>query len=287
MDAVHVAGLDAVQGGVVGGHLRAAVQSDADGVALFFEGGRMEGHGGRAHKARHEEVGGVVVEVLRGVDLLDEAPLHDHDATTHGHGLHLVVGDVDEGGAQPFVEAGDLGPHDPAELGVQIGQRLVQKEDLGASHDGAAQSHSLPLAARQSLGLALQIFRDAQDAGGLGDLLTDDLLGDLGGLEGKGHVLVDRHVRVEGVVLEDHGDVAVARLHVVDDIPVDAQLPRRDVLQPRDHAEGGGFPTARGADKDDEFLVADLHVEVVDRFCGTVVDLVDVLEGERGHRMLL
>ena len=137
VDAVHVAGLHAVESGVVGGHFRATVQLDADGVPLFFQSGGVEGHGRRAHKARHEEIGGVVVEVLRGVDLLDKAPLHDHNAGSHGHGLHLVVGDVDEGGAQSFVESCDLGPHDTAELGIQIGQGLVQKEDLGASHDGA------------------------------------------------------------------------------------------------------------------------------------------------------
>ena len=33
--------------------------------------------------------------------------------------------------------------------------------------------------------------------------------------------LADRHVRIERVVLEHHGDVAVARAHVVDDLAAD------------------------------------------------------------------
>ena len=37
-----------------------------------------------------------------------------------------------------------------------------------------------------------------------------------------GHVVVDAHVRIERVVLEHHGDVAVGRLHVVDDLAADA-----------------------------------------------------------------
>ena len=37
-----------------------------------------------------------------------------------------------------------------------------------------------------------------------------------------GHVVVDAHVRIERVVLEHHGDVAVGRLHVVDVLAADA-----------------------------------------------------------------
>ena len=283
--AVHVVGLDTVEGGVVGVHFRAAIQRDADGVPLLFQGSGVKIHGGRTHKTCHEEVFGVVVEVLRCVDLLDEAPLHDHDAAAHGHGLHLVVGNVDEGGAQPLVESGDLGAHDPAELGIQIGQGLVQKEHLGAPHDGAAEGDTLALTARQGAGLTLQKLGNAQNTGGLGDLFVDDILGYFGCFEGEGQVLVDRHVGVQGVVLEHHGNVPIPGLYVVDDDPVDAQLPCRNILQSCDHAQGGGFSASRRAHEYNEFLVLYLHVEVAHGLCGTVVDLVDVLEGETCHRV--
>ena len=41
--------------------------------------------------------------------------------------------------------------------------------------------------------------------------------GDAAQLQAEGHVVVDAHVRVERVVLEDHRDVAVLRRDVVDD----------------------------------------------------------------------
>jgi hypothetical protein len=52
------------------------------------------------------------------------------------------------------------------------------------------------------------------------------------------HVLVDRHVRIERVVLENHRHVAVFRRHVVDHLAVDRDLAVADVLEPGDHPQG-------------------------------------------------
>ena len=66
---------------------------------------------------------------------------------------------------------------------------------------------------------------DVEDFGGLLDLAVNLVLGDLAELEAEGHVLVDGHVGVEGVVLEDHGDVPVLGGQVVDQLVADVQLP--------------------------------------------------------------
>ena len=52
-------------------------------------------HRGGADETGDKEVRRPVEEFQRGADLLDAAGLHDHDLVGHGHGLHLVVGDVD------------------------------------------------------------------------------------------------------------------------------------------------------------------------------------------------
>ncbi len=51
---------------------------------------------------------------------------------------------------QPRDFRAHLHPH----LGVEVGQRLVEKKDLGIAHDGAAQSDALPLAAGERLRLS-------------------------------------------------------------------------------------------------------------------------------------
>ena len=242
-----------------------------------------EVHLGGADEAGHEQIGGPVKDLLGGADLLDEAVLHDDDAVAQGHGLGLVVGDVDEGGVDALTQLDDLGAHLVAQLGVQVGQRLVHQEHLGVPDDGAADGHALALAAGQGLGLALQILGDVQDLGGLPHLLVDLLLGYLAQLQGKGHVLIHGHVGIQGVALEHHGDVPVLGLHVVHPLAADEQVALGDVLQAGDHPQGGGLAAAGGAYQYDELLVRDLQVEVVDGGHLVVIDLLYILQGYRCH----
>jgi hypothetical protein len=116
--------------------------------------------------------------------------------------------------------------------GVQVGQRLVEQEHLGLAHDGAADGHALALAARQVLGLALQQVFDVQDLRRVVDRGFDLDGRHLGQLQAEGHVVVQVHVRVQRVALEDHRDAAFGRWHVVDHAAADAQLAFGDVLQP-------------------------------------------------------
>ena len=65
----------------------------------------------------------------------------------------------------------DLGAHLHAQLGVEIGQRLVEQEHLGIAHDGAAHGDALALAAGELLRAAREQFGDVEDAGGIVDAL--------------------------------------------------------------------------------------------------------------------
>ena len=177
-----------------------------------------------------------------------------------------------------LAELNDLSAHLVAELGVQIGQRLVHQQHLGLTHDGAADGDALALAAGEGLRLAVQVLGDAQDLGGLLDLAVDLRRGDLLELQGEGDVLIDGHVGVQGVALEHHGDVAVLGGHIVDDLAVDEQLALADLLQTGHHAQCGGLAAAGGADQDDELLVRDVQVELLHGDDAALGDLqVDLL----------
>ena len=246
------------------GDERCVADLDLVGVAVLGELRVEEVHLRDADEACDEEVRWVVEQLLRGADLLDNAVPHDHDAVAEGHGLGLVVRDVDERGVDALAELDDLCTHLVAELCVQVGERLVHEQDLGLTHDGAADGDALALAAGKCLRLAVEVLGDAQDGGGLLDLLVDLVLRDVAQLQGERHVLAHGHVRIQGVALEDHGDVAVLGGHVVHELAVDVQLAGGDLLQAGHHAQRGGLTAAGRANKHNELAVGDVEVEVLD-----------------------
>ena len=104
---------------------------------------------GAADEARDEAAPRPAVEDVRRIDLLDAALVHHHDAVGRHHRLGLVVRDVDGGDLELVVQAADLEAHLLAQVGVEVGQRLVEQQHLRLDHDGARQRHALLLAARQ------------------------------------------------------------------------------------------------------------------------------------------
>jgi len=66
------------------------------------------------------------------------------------------VGDVDGGGLEALVEALELDAHLHAQLGVEVGERLVEEEDWRVPHDGPAHGDALALAAGELARLALE-----------------------------------------------------------------------------------------------------------------------------------
>ena len=148
------------------------VSGKLDALAVEFEislalrnpcGSIQEVHLRGSHEACDEEIAGVVIEVLRGIDLLNDTVLHNDDSGSQSHSLGLVMCDVDDGGAQSLVKLGNLGSHLNTELGIQVGQRLVHQEYLGASDDCTAHGDTLSLAAGKSLRLTVKEMGQVED----------------------------------------------------------------------------------------------------------------------------
>src|SRR5665647_3121498 len=225
--------------------------------ALLSDGHRQSGvafchrrlhhvHGRTADETADEQVHGVVVELLGRRHLLQLAFAHHGDTVAHGHGLDLVVGHVDRGHAQLVLQAADLGTHLHAQLCVEVGERLVHEKGLRLAHDGAPHGDPLALATREGARLALQEVLQAEHLCRVAHPPVDLVLGHLAHPQPEGDVVVHLHVRVERVVLEHHGDVAVPRRHVVDDLLADGDRARGDGLEPGEHAQRGGLAQPEG-----------------------------------------
>ena len=192
--------------------------------------------------------------------------MHHHDLVGHGHGLDLVVGDVDGRGLQPLVQFLDLGAHRDAQLGVEVGKRLVEQKHLRIAHDGAAHGDALALAAGQLPGIALEQRRQRQDFRGALDAVRDFIGTRAAQLEREAHIVGDGHMRIERVVLEHHRNVALFRLDIVDDAITDRNGSRGDVFQAREHPQQGRLAATGGADQHDELAILDRNRHAVQNF---------------------
>ena len=172
------------------------------------------------------------VEVLRGGDLLDPAVVHHHDAVGERHRLDLVVGDIDRRRRHRGVQLLDLGAHLHPQLGVEVGERLVEQEHLRIAHDRPPHRHALALAAGELARLAASSGAISSIAGRSLPSPPDLVARRLPQLEAEGDVVGDGQMRIERIVLEHHGDVPLARRQVVDPRPPIAISPAVDVSSP-------------------------------------------------------
>jgi hypothetical protein len=248
--------------------------------------GPNEVHRRGADEPGHEQVGRPLVQPLRRVQLDDPPVAHHGDAVAHRHRLDLVVRDVHRRRPEPLLELLDLGTHLDAQLGVEVRERLVHQERSRLAHDRAAHRHPLALAARKLAGLSLEQVRQSENLGRRRDALRDFALLHVPQPQPEADVLADGHVRVQRVALEDHRDVAVHRVEIVDDAAADPDLAVGELLQARRQAEHRCLAGARRPDEHDELPVRDLEVHAVDGRRAAREDLGHAAENDLCHRYL-
>ena len=83
-------------------------------------------------------------------------------------------------------------------------------------------------------------------------------------LKAKGDVLAHGHVREDGVILENHADVALVRGDVVDDPAVKGDGAALDGVEARNHAQQRRLAAAGGAEQREELALPDVQIQVGD-----------------------
>ena len=118
------------------------------------QAGRLLGivHVVMADEPGHKFGLGQLVQLLRRTLLSDDAAVHHAHAVGDGHGLLLIVGDENGGDVHVLLDLANLHAQVLTDLGVQGGERLVQKQHLGLHHQGAGQGYALLLTARKLAG---------------------------------------------------------------------------------------------------------------------------------------
>ncbi len=133
-----------------------------------------------------------------------------------------IVGDVNHCGLEALVELDDLRAHLGAHPGVEVRSGSSKRNTLGWRTMARPKADALALADRRARRLAAEsIDSMPRMRGGLGDAPLDFALRELPKFQAESHAVENAHVRVEGVLVEDHRDVAVLGREVVDALVAD------------------------------------------------------------------
>ena len=229
---------------------------------------------GIAHEGGGEAVDRVGIHGVGRGDLLYGALAHEDNLVGDAHGLLLIVGDENRGDLGLLLNPPDLRAHFHAQAGVQIAQRLVQQQYIRLLDQGPGDGYTLLLAAGELSGLALEKVLDLYQPGdflhglaAFGPGTAPAGFWMLPVCQGKGDILLHRHMGVQRVVLENQSDVPLFR-HQRCHVPAaEKDVPLRDALQSRDHIQGCGFAAAAGAQQSRQLAVLKGHVDPVDRRC--------------------
>ncbi len=225
----------------------------------------------------------MVVDLARTADLLHATGVHDGDPVGHRERLFLVVRHVDERRPELALDALQLRLHLSSQLDVEGTEGLVEEEGGRVVHEGARECHPLLLATRELPRPATLEPFELDDPEHRLDPLPMLASRDVLHLQPERHVVVDRHVRKQGVLLEHHVDAAPVRRRVGDVLAVQQDAARVRRLEPGDHPQRRGLPASRRAEQREELTVPDAEVELVD---GGVAPepLADALERDRVDR---
>ena len=82
-------------------------------------------------------------------------------------------------------------------------------------------------------------------------------------LQAEGDVLLDGHVREQGIGLEHHVDGPLVRRHAGEVYPIQHDLPGGGLFKPGQHAQQGRFTAAGCAEQSKNFTFVDRQADIV------------------------
>jgi hypothetical protein len=206
---------------------RGAQHHLAVGVGVDHVGGHEVGG---SHELGDELRRGLQVDVARR-GLLDDLPGgHHRDPGRHGQRLGLVVGHVERGDPELALEVAQLRAHAIAQGGVEVGQRLVEEQQLRPAHQGPGQGQPLLLATGELGGVAALEPAEADDLEGLAHSPSDLLRAEAATEDAApGEGRSEPHVSLLGRRLEHRGgeELCLDLVHAATDLAL-AGGPQRE-----------------------------------------------------------
>ena len=196
-------------------------------------------------ESRDEFVCRPLVDLDRASDLLDQAVLHDDQAVGDRHRLELVVRHEDGRDVQPLLELPDLLAHDEPQVRVEVGEGLVEEQDLRFEAERPGKGDALLLAAGELVDHPVPEGLQFDHLEQFVDPRRDLLLRPLVDLQAVPDVFRHGHVGEQGVVLEADPRVPEVGGKVVDPLAVEDDVARTDIGEAADQSAGASSCRSR------------------------------------------
>ena len=190
--------------------------------------------------------------------------------------------DIDRRRAVGALQFADLHAHVDAQLGVEIGERLVEHQQLRIDDERAGQRHALLLPARQRGGIALRerAEADAVQHGRDPPASLDRI--DAALAQAEADIVGDAEMRKQRVVLEDEADVALVGGQARQVAVSQPDGARRRRHEAGDEAQGRRLAASARAEQRNELARADADGEVLQHLRGAVMR-ADMVERQLGR----
>jgi len=168
-------------------------------------------------------------------------------------------------------------------LGIECGQRLIEKEDVGLEHQRAGECDALSFAAGELRGAAVLLSRKADEIEDVADTGVD--IADAMAAKTKLDVLADGEMRKECVTLEDGADITLVGLAMIDGFAVEKDVAGGGLFEAGDQAEGGRFAASGRPEEGEEFAARHREGDAVEGpvsrvFLYEVAQLQDKVHGK-------
>ena len=173
--------------------------------------------------------------------------------------LALVMRDEQGGDAEAALQPLQLDLHLVAQLGVEIGQRLVEQQNARLGRDGAGDRDALLLAAGELPRIARRRSRRAGRApsASLDAPRRVSARDTLSAARPKATFSNTRQMRKQRIGLEDEADAALVRRQAGDVVAAPIRMrPWLGSIEPGDHAQDRGLAAAGRSEQRDELALA-------------------------------
>src|SRR3954470_23042790 len=242
-----------------------------------------------AEELGDERVPGRRENAIRRVVLHQQPILHQGEPVAHPDRLVDVVGDEDDGLAQPAEDRQELALQPLAHDRIDGAEGLVHQHHGGIGRKRARDADPLPLASRKLAREAPQELPrlEPDERQHLLDARRDPRL--LPAEQGRHRrdVLGDAHVREKPDLLDDVADGAAQahRVSAGNVLAGDEDTAGGRLDQAVDHAHGGGLAATGGPDQDADRALRDVEIEMVHRRTADAgISFRDPLEADHDAR---